>query len=245
MRAAIVTGTSRGLGKAFAEKFLKDGYQVFGFCRSESELSSQENYQHEQVDFVEMAEAERRLVAVCKKLSGEALEEVLLLNAAATVEPIGVIGSLDGKRLAQAYAVNLITPALFMNVFCREFGKKSFPAKIISLCSGAAKAPLPGTAVYASSKAGIEALTVSVAKEYKGTNISCIAVRPGVVDTGMQELLRSQDEEKLPSVGKYQMFKDDGYLRSAEDVSAAIFEKCLRSEVENGSVVEYTELGLW
>ncbi len=91
--------------------------------------------------------------------------------------------ALDAETLDAHYAVNLRATALLSVEFARRFEQPS-GGRIINLTTGIALAPMPSELAYASTKAGVEAFTRSVAPDLMERGITINAVDPGPTDTG-------------------------------------------------------------
>ena len=107
MRAAIVTGVSRGLGEALASRLLARGYYVLGIGRASGAKASGPNYRFVEFDLAEAANIGNALKAPLAQLAAQGPDYVCLINNAAAGTPVGVLGTLDAGEIAGALAVNL------------------------------------------------------------------------------------------------------------------------------------------
>jgi len=80
---------------------------------------------------------------------------VCLLNNAATVEAIGVLGRLSSGEISSAIATNLSAAVTLANLFCRVFTDSKVSRTVINISSGAAEEALSGHAVYSVAKAAL------------------------------------------------------------------------------------------
>ncbi len=88
----------------------------------------------------------------------------------------------------------------------------------------------------------MEMLTRSLAAERQGERFRAITVRPGIIDTGMQEYMRNRPKEVLPGVALFQGFHQSGQLVAADTTAAVIVAKAVEVPVENGRTYTYQEL---
>jgi benzil reductase ((S)-benzoin forming) len=241
MHAAIVTGVSRGLGRALAAALLKRDFAVLGVGRSSApELRG--SYQFVRFDLAQADEADDLLADAFSGLARRKPDSVCLINNAALAGPVGTLGRLNAREVASSLAVNLAAVVTLANLFCRVFTDATLPRRIVNVSSGAAQNALPGESVYSVAKAGMEMLTRSLAVEQKDATFRAITVRPGVIDTDMQTFARSQSRDVLPSVELFKGFHRDGRLVPPDVVAAKIVDKLVLAEVEHGRTYSYQEL---
>lgn len=242
MRAAIVTGVSRGLGEALASTLLERGYHVLGIGRASAARLTGPNYQFVAFDFAESANVGKVLTAPLAQLAAQRPEYACLINNAAVGTPVGVLGTLDAGEITGALAVNLAAPIALANLFCQIFADDAVERRIINVSSGAANNAMPGIANYCIAKAGLEMLTRALAAERQGDRFRAITVRPGVIDTGMQEYMRSRPKEVLPGVALFEGFYKGGQLVPPDTTARVIVDRLVVDPVEHGRTYSYQEI---
>jgi NAD(P)-dependent dehydrogenase (short-subunit alcohol dehydrogenase family) len=185
--ATIVTGGGRGLGAAISRRLAAEGHDVVLTYRSDRE--SAEGVAREvtalgpsalvvQVDTTDERSVER--------LFGEAEEfgpVTGLVNNAASVSAVGQLEQNDLDAIRRDLDVNL-----FAVIACIRYAVRPMRAAgggaIVNISSAAATLGSPGTYVhYAAAKAGVDALTVGLAKELASDGIRVNAVAPGILWT--------------------------------------------------------------
>jgi len=241
MHAAIVTGVSRGLGRALAAALLARDFAVLGVGRS-SAAELRGSYEFVRFDLARADDVDAALADAFTRLAGRAPDSACLVNNAALAGPVGTLGRLDAREVASSLAVNLAAVVTLVNLFCRVFTDSALPRRVINVSSGAAQNALPGESVYCVAKAGMEMLTRSLAAEQKDASFRAITVRPGVIDTDMQVFARSQSPDVLPSVELFKGFHRDGRLVPPDVVAAKIVDRLVVGEVEHGRTYSYAEL---
>ena len=241
MHAAIITGVSRGLGRALAAALLERGFTVLGIGRSSAE-ELRGNYEFARFDLAQAGDADAALTRAFAQLASRKPDSVCLINNAAIAGPVGTLGRLDAREVAASLAVNLAAVVTLANLFCRIFDGAALPRRIINVSSGAAQNALSGESVYCVAKAGMEMLTRTLAAECKDASFRAISVRPGVIDTDMQTFARSQSPDILPSAELFKGFHRDGRLVPPDVVAAKIADKLVLGEVEHGRTYSYQEL---
>ena len=242
MKAAIVTGVSRGLGESLAAALLARGFAVTGVGRTSAERLAGEHYRFVRCDLGEVAAIEPTLAPVFAEIAAARPRSLCLINNAAVAGPVGTLGTLDASSIEESLAVNLVAPLALVNLFCRLFAEASTQSLVINISSGAAASPLGGSGPYSIAKAGLEMLTKQLVAEQISPTFSAITVRPGIIDTGMQVFMREQPRDVLPSVDLFRGFHQSGQLVSADIVARKIVEKLVEADVENGRMYAYKEL---
>ncbi len=216
MKQAIVTGTSRGLGKAIALQLLEQGWNVTGISRNHS--IEHEKYIHVSADLSDWNFVNNLSLG----LNPDA-EEYMLIHNAGTLGEIGYVGEISDAMIQQGFQLNLITPSILTNQFLKETQHKN--RTVVAITSGASKNQYDGWGMYCSSKAGLDAYFAVVMKEVdlrndKYTRIYSIA--PGVIDTSMQEQIRQSDKDSFSNLARFSELKELNQLDSAENVAKKI-----------------------
>lgn len=120
----------------------------------------------------------------------------VLVNNAATIEPMGPIPGIDPIAFDQAMRVNVTGPAALTAALWPHLSH----GRVINVVSGAALRPLPGWAAYCASKAALLMLTQSTALEGASQNLKAFAFAPGLVDTNMQAAIRTAKVNQVSDV---------------------------------------------
>lgn len=249
MEIAIVTGASRGFGAATAEKFLEKGIGLYTLARNENhELKEKaENkhltYAHFQCDLSSLEGQSQVLDDITreiKKLDG--LNQIYVVNNAGIVDPIEVVGRINPDDLERILNLNVLAPMVITNRLVHDF--PGTPLFVINVTSGAANRPMHGWSAYGSSKSALNLYTRTAALESEegGSSHTFIAFNPGVMDTEMQGVIRSTDEDSFKDVGRFRRLKEKGELRKPEEVAYALFSLIFNGNVENGEIYDVSEL---
>ena len=242
MHAAIVTGVSRGLGEALAVELLARGFRVLGVGRTNSPRLAHDACRFVACDLAEPAALPATLAPAFAALAEERPASVCLVNNAATIEAVGVLGRLDAANLAHSIAVNLTAPVVLADLFLRTFADDRVGRRIVNVSSGAAQSPLSGEGLYCVAKAGLEMLTRTLAAEALAGRLRAITLRPGIIDTPMQAFARSQRKDVLPSVDLFVGVHESGQLVAPAVVARKVVERLMLAEVEQGRTYSYAEL---
>ncbi|WML47029.1 (S)-benzoin forming benzil reductase [Neobacillus sp. PS3-34] len=250
MKYAIITGASRGLGEAVAKRMLEEGISVISVSRTEneslSELAKEKNvpYKHLSCNLSLDKEIQEVFSDIAFSLFQKNPEKIYIINNAGMVEPIETAGNLDQIPVLRNIQVNLIAPILIANIFFKKAQNSDTTILAVNVTSGAGERPIESWSVYCSSKAGLNMFTRTAALEQEslGTGNQIIAFNPGVMDTGMQETIRSAPKASFKDLERFQEYKEKGLLRDAAVVGNALADVILGDSVINGQIYNINEL---
>lgn len=215
MRHAFITGTSRGLGRALAELLLHEGWWVTGIARAAGPVH--ERYTHVWLDLTDEA-----AVANWNFPALPDAEQVVLVNNAGSLDPIGHAGQLPAAALQRVLRLNLSAPVVLTNTFLKAYAAQTTPQLILNISSGAGKYPVDGWSLYCAAKAGLDLFTRTVHEELVldgRTHVRIFSVAPGVVDTAMQATIRAADASAFSRVKEFNAIYTNGQLLAPSDVA--------------------------
>jgi NAD(P)-dependent dehydrogenase (short-subunit alcohol dehydrogenase family) len=214
----LVSGASRGLGAATARITAQLGANVALIARSEGDLKAvAEEIQGKGgqslplVGDVSQAEDCRRAVAETIGRFGQ-LDAVV--NNAGVLGPIAPIAEGQPEDWEKNWAVNVLGPVLLTQAALPHLRKRE--GRVVSVSSGAAVKVIPGWAAYCTAKAALNHFTRLLAAEEP--SITAIALRPGVVDTAMQALIRRVGAKGMPAEvhDRFVRYHEEGELLPPE-----------------------------
>jgi 3-oxoacyl-[acyl-carrier protein] reductase len=197
-RVVLVTGGSRGIGRAIVERFVAEGADVTFFYRDNAAAADA------------VAGAADRIAAECvdvrdREACSRAVERIVertgridvLVNNSGIVRDglLAGLGEADLRAMLDTNVVGVfnVTNAVVPHMIAQRSGK------IVNLSSSAAARGGRGQTGYAASKGAIEALTRSLAVELAPRNINVNAVAPGLVETDMSRALIATAGERVRS----------------------------------------------
>jgi NAD(P)-dependent dehydrogenase (short-subunit alcohol dehydrogenase family) len=203
-KTALVTGAGRGIGRAVALGLGGAGARVVLLARTTEQLEQTGGLLREQgvpdgrISTVpaDLADEQDRGRAAAAVLAAGRVD--ILVNNAATVEPLGPTAAITTADLRLAFEVNVIAPAA-LTAACLPGMLDAGWGRVVNVSSGIVASPagmIRGNA-YAATKAALEAYTVNLAAELAGTGVTVNVYRPGGVDTAMQAWIRSQDPGRI------------------------------------------------
>ena len=218
-KTAIVTGGSRGLGRAICLELAKGGANVV-FCYAGNETAAQETLAACEAlgakaaavccDVTD-AEADLTLVKTTINLFGRV--DILVNNAGITRD--GLLMMMKPEDFDAVIAANLKGAFLCMKAVARQMVRQRY-GRIVNLSSVVGLRGNAGQVNYAASKAGVIGMTKSLAKELAGRNITVNAVAPGFIDTDMTAALT--ESAKSAALGSIPM----GRMGTPENVAKAV-----------------------
>jgi benzil reductase ((S)-benzoin forming) len=207
----IITGVSRGFGKAIAEQFLANGEHVLGIGRTTH--IQHPCFRFMKCDLSNLEEVESLKFDV---FNGP----ITLINNAGILGNVKRLSEQSILDIAHVLTVNVSAAAIITNkVYQHSIDKDKFT--LVNISSGAAKRAIPSWAAYCASKAALNMLTEAFFAEEKelGNSIRAYAVSPGVIDTGMQEQIREVRAEDFSSVEQFKQLKANDELFSPEEAA--------------------------
>lgn len=219
-RVAVVTGGSRGIGRACALRLAEAGCDIAVLYAGNDEAA------RETVEAVEalgrrarawkcdVANAEE-CAAVCKEVASElGCVDVLVNNAGVTRD--NLLGRIKDDDFDRVIDVNLKGAFNMVKALYRNWLRNKGTGRIVNVSSVVGLMGNAGQANYAASKAGLIGLTKSIARELAPRGVTCNAVAPGFIETdmtaGLSAEVREGYDKQIPL----------GYMGSAQDVAEVV-----------------------
>lgn len=234
-RVAIITGGGRGIGKAIACLFAREGARVVIVSRTRSEVVE---------TVARIAAAGGAALGMPGDVSSRAhvekvVEETLagygaidiLVNDAAVQGPIGPFIDSDWEDWVKNFEVNLFGTAMFCQAVLPVMAARG-AGRIINLAGGGATSPRPLFSAYGVSKTAVVRFTETLAEELRGLNIQVNAIAPGTVSTRMlDEVLSAGESAGAAELAEAKMRKERGGTPPEVPAGLALF---LASEEADG-----------
>lgn len=213
---ALVTGASRGIGKAIAKRLAKEGYFVIGTATSNAGVEGIDEYLHEfggigRILDVRQQENIDKLFEEIESVYGNV--QLLVNNAGITHD--GLLMRMKDEDWLDVLETNLSSVYRMSKRAIRGM-MKARKGRIINITSVVAQMGNAGQANYAASKAAVEGFTRTLAREVGSRQVTVNCVAPGLIETDMTDKL---DERLLNSMLDAVPV---GRLGQPEDVAAAV-----------------------
>ena len=238
-KVAIVTGAGRGLGRAIALAMSKEGARMAIISRSADELEEPaRQMQGESFVFTGDVSKPEDVSRMVRETQERFSSIDILVNNAGIIGPVRFVEDSDDRSWRKTLDVNL-NGAFFFAKSVVPLMKEKGGGKIINIVSGLGRMPFPRFCAYSVSKAGLIQLTLSLSEELKDLGIRVNAIDPGVMNTKMQQELRSMGVEVLgEAISRHFIeYKKEGHLKDPGEVARlAVFLASSEADHLNGQV---------
>ncbi len=241
MKVLIITGGSKGIGKAIATKYALENWTVFTIARS---TTNSTHYIELTADLSDPAQAAVVLKTVFSQIQSENITEITLINNAGSLGKIAALENISTEVLTKTMQLNSIAPLLLSSQFIHFTKNWTCTKQIINISSGAAKTPYTGWVTYCTSKAGLDMMTKTIALEQQGAEngVCCVSIHPGVVTTQMQESIRKTSEKDFKDVQRFIDLHENNQLYTPEFVANKLFKLATQTPLKNGEIIDLRNL---
>ena len=222
-KTVIITGGSEGVGAATARMFAEAGANLVLVARNKKKLEAiaEELREKTRVEIFAMDVADAdACVDLFKKASFDFGRVDVLVNNAG-YHKRGNATDVAANELGLIIDVNLKAPIILSRLAIPHL-REAGGGVIVNVGSLAGRAPIPGSATYAASKAGLRAFTYALGAELADTGIKLAIVSPGPIDTGF--IMADLDATSNLTLSQP--------ISTADDVAQAILDLCGNRQVE-------------
>ena len=202
MKTALITGASRGIGKAIANKFKENGYILITPSRQELNLNSRSSV----CNFIEKYK--------------DTTFDVIINNAG--INDINVLENVSDSQLFDMLEVNLIAPILLLRAFIPNMKKNNY-GRIVNIGSIWAVVSKEGRSIYSATKNAMHGITNALAIELAEKNILVNTVCPGFTLTELtyknntpEQITEISEKIPLKRMAKPEEIADVVYLLASE-----------------------------
>lgn len=203
----VITGTSRGIGNELAKAYLANGDKVVGIGRTNT--INHVNYTHIYCDLSDANQVAQLSLPFQN-------EPIVFIHNAGTLGEINRFSQQENAvlNLNEVMQVNFYAGASIAEKILKSTAPED-ALTIVFISSGAGKRPIPSWSAYCASKAAVDIWlsTLQLEEVENGrSDFRCYAIAPGVVDTAMQNEIRSTKKEKFSSHNQFSTLKANGQL---------------------------------
>jgi 3-oxoacyl-[acyl-carrier protein] reductase len=201
MDSVIVTGASRGIGLAIADRLARDGFRVVAVARRDSEAraATAARLAQQGPGSLEFRPLDLNDVAMIPTFVRELRRQYgpiygLVNNAGLGTE--GLLATMPDAEIQTLINLNTLSPILLSKYVVRGMMAQG-RGRVINVCSIVASSGFNGLSVYAATKASLVGFTKSLAREVGKLGITVNAIAPGFVDTDMTRGLDGLDRRRV------------------------------------------------
>jgi NAD(P)-dependent dehydrogenase (short-subunit alcohol dehydrogenase family) len=237
-KTALITGAGRGVGAAIAIGLARAGADVILLARTVDQLDETARAIRASAPSVEarvvaadLTDDAQRAAAIDGLHSSAQVD--VLINNAATVEPLGSSTTISPAQLRHALEINVIAPVALTAALTPGMVKAGW-GRVVNVSSGVVTRPasMVGGNAYVTTKAALEGHTLNLAAELDGTGVTVNIYRPGTVDTSMQEWIRNQDPDRVGNSlsDRFNKMYDSGALITPDESANALLGHLLGAD---------------
>lgn len=195
-QVALVTGASRGIGRAIAERLADDGFFVVGTATSDAGGESISEFLGENGKGMKLNVTDPESISHLVKTMTETMGTLTVLVNNAGITKDNLLMRMKDDEWDDIINTNLTSVFRLSKAFLRGM-MKAKTGRIINISSVVGTTGNAGQANYAAAKAGMVGFTKSMAKEVGSRNITVNTVAPGFIDTDMTRELPEQSKQAL------------------------------------------------
>jgi 3-oxoacyl-[acyl-carrier protein] reductase len=255
-KTAVITGAARGLGRAIAQDMAAHGARVALVDVLGSELEQAAETIERQGGISLVCRTDVSLEEQVNQMAADVLNAFsgidILVNNAGVIGPARITGTKSLHDWTDTININLNGAFYCTRAVLPAMKKqKAWPGgSIVNIVSGLGNMPFPRFCAYAAAKAGLIQMTRSLSEELAPWDIRVNAIDPGIMDTAMQETIRSYGRERLGDElhERFHSFRRQGQLKSPDQVAPlAVFLASSDSGRVNGRIgtlKEYEDLNI-
>ncbi len=201
-KIVVITGVTRGLGRAMAEKFIALGHTVLGCGRNRQlidELRQKYPKRHD-FDVVDVT-SDEEVQAWMARLHKKCGAPDLILNNAGIINPTGPLWKIAAKDFSDVIDVNIKGSANVIRNFLPNMIKKHH-GLIVNFSSGWGRSADKDVAPYVATKWAIEGLTQALSMEIPA-GLGVVALNPGIINTDMLQSCFGESAAHYPSATRW------------------------------------------
>ena len=183
-KTILITGVSRGIGRAMAEEFIRLSHTVLGCGRSEKEIRQLQKQSAAPHDFAVVdVSADEQVAVWAKRVLKSHGPPDLLLNNAGLINRNARLWEIGAREFSDVVDVNLKGTANVIRHFVPAMVKNQ-SGVIVNFSSGWGRSTAAEVAPYCATKWAIEGLTQALAQELP-SGMAAVPLNPGIINTGM------------------------------------------------------------
>jgi len=246
MHFTILTGASRGLGRAMASQLLAADRLLLTIERKpdptliEQARAAGTRLEQWALDVAHDVGVAARLETWLHQHTGTQYASATLINNAGAIGTVGPIDLAPAEEIATVVRVGLEAPMTLTAAFLRATGAWSCARRVLNISSGAGRSAIAGWAPYCAAKAGLDHFSrVTALDEARRPNgAKIVSLAPGVIDTAMQDHLRAADDAGFPDKQRFVDLHADAQLATPEAAAARVLDYLARTDFGKNPVAD-------
>jgi NAD(P)-dependent dehydrogenase (short-subunit alcohol dehydrogenase family) len=237
------------MGLAIAEALLRPGHTLLTIARHRHDgLQAQADASHAMLvqwshDLAQPLPVAAALEAWLRERDAGHFASATLINNAAAVSAPGPLQAGSNEELSAALRVGLEAALLLSASFLRATDAWTAERKLLNISSGLGRRAMAGSTAYCAVKAGLDhmtrALALEQAERVRGAKV--VSLAPGIIDTDMQQRLRSADPALFPERERFVQFKAQGLLDTPAQAAAKILRILQRPDFGANPIADVRE----
>ncbi len=232
-KTAIVTGASRGLGRATAEALYEQGVSILAAARSINQLKDLESRDPERIRAVQCDMQDRAAVAALPATAISSFGRIDIVVNNAGIAPAGKFVEHDDALWQKVMAVNVLAPVALARAAGVHMLKQG-SGKIINIASTSGILGKSTLVAYSSSKGALLQMTKALGAEWASRGVQVNAIAPGAFETDAQRLVLESPEILKRRLGKIPQHR----MGTAEEIGPLVcYLASQKSSFITGSVL--------
>ena len=246
MQLFVLTGASRGLGRAMASPLLGADRTLLTIERKPDPTLVDEaraagaTLEQWPLDVAHDVGVAARLEAWLSRQSARQFGAATLINNAGAIGTVGPIDLARADEIATVLRVGLEAPMNLTAAFLRATATWRCDRRVMNISSGAGRTAIAGWAPYCAAKAGLDHFSrVTALDESRRENgAKIVSLAPGVIDTAMQAQLRAADAAGFPDQQRFIELHANAQLASAQSAAAKVLAYLARADFGKNPVAD-------
>lgn len=194
MKNVLITGCSKGIGKEITKILLSNNYSVIGCARNSNKFLDETILKYNNFKFIRADLSNNEIKNVLKEFEQKKIY-ALINNAGIGLD--GILATLPVNDIDKLLNLNLRVPILLSRAMSRNIIKHKTSGRIINISSIISESGFKGLSVYSATKAGLNGLTLSLARELGKTGTTVNSILPGYIKTDMSNKLSDKQLKQI------------------------------------------------
>lgn len=232
-KISIVTGGGTGIGREIALKLAKTNHNVLIVGRRKEKLIETQEHFPQNIRYIRADVAEHEDRQRIRDNVSTPIE--FLIHNAAILGKVDHLKNISVSEWRNVMAINVDAPLFLTQILLPEMNN----TRILHISSGAAHHAIEGWGSYCTSKAALHMIYKMLKVELRKENIIIGSVKPGIVDTAMQDLIREAYSHEMPHLKKFHDLYTKKELEPTERVAKFLYWILTKTSNEEYSKMEW------